>query len=525
MTVLQSEQKMRALFPALFFVSGAVAALALFYAGTFHELWMAWSLDEYSHGPLVALIAVVWGVRALQEKPRQLQPSWLGAALLVLGLSLHVVGTLIANNWLSQVSFILSFAGLLVGFLGLGALKRLAAPMVFLCFAVPLPATVMPALTAKMQLWSSDLGVFGLQLLGISVFQEGNIIDLGLYKLQVAEACSGLRYLFPLTSFGFLVAFHYFQTGWKRAALFLSTVPIGIFMNGLRLTATGIAANWFGIGAVQGTLHDIEGFIVFGFCLAALCLVGWVLERLTKTNERPETEELFCSFKKPAWQGSFFVRAPLGLFLFVLLSVSAAGSYALEQRLESASSSRLSFSGFPAQVGPWAGRRMALSGEELRSLKLTDYLLLDFRREGTAVPVTFYVAYYGAQRQGVSIHSPEICLPGSGWVLHARKRIPILPSAAAKETITVTRELIQKDETKILVYYWIREGSQDVTTNRQAKVALMKNALSEGRTDGALIRLTAPVLGGEGEARAEQAIQDLLKDVFPLLPVYLEGTR
>ena len=111
-----------------------------------------------------------------------------------------------------------------------------------------------------------------IRLFQIPVFLEGNVIDLGQYKLQVVEACSGLRYLYPLMSLGFLAAYFFQAPLWQRALVFLSTIPITIFMNSLRIGVVGIMVDNFGPQDADGFLHMFEGWIIFLAC--AVLLVG-----------------------------------------------------------------------------------------------------------------------------------------------------------------------------------------------------------------------------------------------------------
>jgi exosortase len=104
-------------------------------------------------------------------------------------------------------------------------------PLLLLGLMIPLPTFLYQGLSAQMQLISSQIGVAIIRLFNISVFLEGNVIDLGNYKLQVAEACNGLRYLFPLMALGFIAAYLFKGALWKRAVIFLSTIPITILMN------------------------------------------------------------------------------------------------------------------------------------------------------------------------------------------------------------------------------------------------------------------------------------------------------
>ena len=93
-----------------------------------------------------------------------------------------------------------------------------------------------------------------IQLFGIPVYVEGNIIDLGVYKLQVAEACSGLRYLLPLTCISVLVAYLYKAPFWKKALLVVSAAPLTVLINSFRIAITAVLVNSFGISMAEGFL-------------------------------------------------------------------------------------------------------------------------------------------------------------------------------------------------------------------------------------------------------------------------------
>src|SRR6185312_17264866 len=121
-----------------------------------------------------------------------------------------------------------------------------------------------------LQLISSQLGVLFIRAFQIPVFLEGNVIDLGVYKLQVVDACSGLRYLYPLLSLGFLAAYLFQAPIWQRVVVFLSTIPITIVMNSLRIGIVGILVNHFGPQDADGFLHMFEGWIIFIACAAVL---------------------------------------------------------------------------------------------------------------------------------------------------------------------------------------------------------------------------------------------------------------
>src|SRR5207245_1672825 len=149
-------------------------------------------------------------------------------------------------------AFLLVIYGLVLALTGPAIFRRLWMPLLMLVFAIPLPSFFNNSLSLHLQLLSSGLGVWVIRAAGISVLLEGNVIDLGSYQLEVAEACSGLRYLFPLMTLAFIVAYLFRGPMWKRIALFLSSVPITIVMNSLRIGFIGITVERWGSGMAEG---------------------------------------------------------------------------------------------------------------------------------------------------------------------------------------------------------------------------------------------------------------------------------
>ena len=180
--------------------------------------------------------------------------AWLGVAGLML-----LMATLSAFGVIAQYGFVVALVGLSLAFLGRKATRSIAPVLIYLLFTIPLPLLVQAELSQRLQLISSTLGVWPLDAMGIPVFQEGNVIDLGGYKLQVVDACSGLRYLFPLMSFGYLVALLLKDKFWKRVVLFLSTIPITIGMNSLRISFIGLTVDAWGRKMAEGFIHIFEG--------------------------------------------------------------------------------------------------------------------------------------------------------------------------------------------------------------------------------------------------------------------------
>ena len=176
---------------------------------------------------------------------------------------MHVTGELSALWLLSQTAFIVALLGIVLGLGGYPLLKVTFVPIIFLVFAIPLPYFIDAVLSWRLQLISSQLGTSFIRMLDIPVYLEGNVIDLGVYKLQVVEACSGLRYLYPLLGLGFLAAYLFQAPFWQRALVFLSTIPITILMNSLRIGIVGILVNRLGTTGCRWFSAHVRGLDYF----------------------------------------------------------------------------------------------------------------------------------------------------------------------------------------------------------------------------------------------------------------------
>ena len=181
---------------------------AIFYEGIVNMVTIWNQSEEYGYGYIIPFITIflIWQ-RKNSLMSSEFRPTfWAVPILLVSGL-LYFAGALSTTHTLSQYALVLTFMGLAFGFLGWEKFKIVAIPLALLFFMVPLPPFLYSNLSGKLQLISSEIGVAVIRLFGISVYLEGNVIDLGNYKLQVIEACSGLRYLFPLVSLSFMAAY------------------------------------------------------------------------------------------------------------------------------------------------------------------------------------------------------------------------------------------------------------------------------------------------------------------------------
>ena len=504
-------------------IFGALILLVIAFQDGLAHLIVRWDeQEEYSHGYLIPLVSayLIWQ-RVDFLKTLEFKPSWWPVGIVVAGLVIAVVGEISALYVLIHFSFVLIVLSLAWSIMGWSAFKYVLLPLVLLIFAVPLPYFLEATLTADLQLVSSKLGVAFIRLFGIPVYAEGNVIDLGAYQLQVVEACSGLRYMYPLMGVGFIIAYMYQVELWKRVVVFLSTIPITIFMNSLRIGIIGILVNSWGIEMADGFLHYFEGWIIFVACLAILILEMLVLNRIGRKAVSFYKVFLLPDNKIPDEQS--FEKLPRRIpAQFIACVVLIAFSFVLVKSVnnrEEVVPERSQFVSFPLEMGDWKGEQENLRQIVSDKLALTDYVLNNYVKPD-APPVNLYVAYYESQRKGVSPHSPRVCVPGGGWSITDIERVMIEVDGKDK-AIEVNRAIIQNGLHRQLVYYWFKQRGRDIANVYWMKWYLLSDSLTMSRTDGSLVRLTTPIVAREKEGAAERRLNEFLSVVDPMLEAYV----
>ena len=248
--------------------------LGALYWQTLRDLALQWWDDpNYTHGFLVPLFSsfLVWQ-RRTQLAALPAKGSWIGLPVLLAGVGALLLGDLGAENFLMRSSLIVVLTGLVLLHLGRDIFRVLAFPLLFLFFMVPLPATVFYAVAFPLQNLAARNAVWTLDLLGVPVLLDGNVIHLTRLSLGVAEACSGIRSLISLASVAVGWAALTIPGIWGMTVFVAAVVPITILANAGRVVATGLIGQWFGVEYAQGFFHTFSSWLVFMF--AFVCLLG-----------------------------------------------------------------------------------------------------------------------------------------------------------------------------------------------------------------------------------------------------------
>jgi exosortase len=244
-----------------------------------------WRVDEnYSHGFLIPLISIyaMWTQRQrLATLP--VQPQLLsGSALVALAVAFHIAGVLTGELYASRLSLVVSLVGLTLYFGGWDWLRALAFPIGLLLLALPVPALIFNPLAFRLQLLASDYATRVIQFCGIPALREGNVIELATLKLQVVEACSGIRSLMTLATLAVVYGYFFERHWWRRVVLALAVLPIAVLTNAARVAVTGILAHTQGAAAAEGFLHGFSGTLVFVAAVLLLLVCGQLLSAAAK---------------------------------------------------------------------------------------------------------------------------------------------------------------------------------------------------------------------------------------------------
>ena len=266
-------------------IAGLVAAL---YGPVLTQMVIQWWQDPDYGDRFVVPVFVGYVLSQRRHKLRQvsLEPNNFGFPLMLGAIGLLLVGTLGAELFVSRSSLLFLLGGILLFFAGWKMLSAVAFPLAFLALMIPLPALIYNQVTFPLQLLASRLASNSLELLGIPVLREGNVLVLPNYSLEVVEACSGIRSLMSLIALA--VAYGYFveQRLWARITLVVMMLPIAVASNALRVVGAGVVTYFWGPQYAEGFFHFFQGWLIFVSAVACMLFVHWFLSHLAPLRRK-----------------------------------------------------------------------------------------------------------------------------------------------------------------------------------------------------------------------------------------------
>ena len=267
-------------------IIGALVALAYYrvVAGLV-DTW--WRNPDFSHGFLVPVFAayLIWVKRETLLKKR-VAATWSGVAVVALGLILQLLGSYGAAVFLSRASLVILLAGLVLTFAGWEFLGELRFALLVLFLAIPLPTIIFNQIALPLQIFASELASGLLSLFNVPVLRQGNVIQLAAMKLEVAEACSGIRSLVSLFTLAVFCGYFLEKTFLRRVVLALASVPIAIAANAVRIFGTGLCVQYWDPDKALGFFHEFSGWVIFLVSLGCLLVVHRTMQ-LVLAYRRP----------------------------------------------------------------------------------------------------------------------------------------------------------------------------------------------------------------------------------------------
>lgn len=253
-----------------------------------------WQDPNYTHGFFVPVFSLflIWERRAKLAALR-MKPAWSGLVIILFALMTLILSTIKSGFFLYRVSVLFFIAGVVVFLAGWKHLAAISFPLAFLVLMIP-STTLAGRITFPLQVIASRTANFLLLLAGVPAIREGNIILLPTARLEVAEACSGIRSLFSLLTLTIVYGYLAETRIGVRALLALLAVPISVLANALRIAFTGVIVENWGVERAEGTIHLLSGWLVFVASLALIFVLHRLVQVLWRGPDEPGGREEYA---------------------------------------------------------------------------------------------------------------------------------------------------------------------------------------------------------------------------------------
>jgi exosortase B len=485
-TVLESRLRARVTAPRVAWLAVA-AGLALLYVPTYATLAEgAWREDAHAHGPLIlAVVAwLLWRGRAALSASAPAPVA--GGVALAAGLALWLLGRTQSIVLFEVASHLPVVAGLVLLAGGWTALRRLAFPVLFLFFVIPLPGFIVDAATTPLKNAVSAGVESLLLLLGYPVERQGVVLAIGQHEMLVADACSGLNSIVSLFALGLL---YLHLTGPRRRAhsfaVLAAIVPIAVVANMLRVLALVLLTVHFGADVSQGWAHGALGMMVFvvafGMMLGVDRLMGG------KGREKGLGQE---AAQEPAER---FQASRLSLIVATAAMATAAaaapGLRPMPDPMRSANIEALipeSFAGWridPAEMAVAPAPDVQANLARLYSQVVNRTYV---NEAGERILLT--VAYGGDQSDALKAHRQEVCYSAQGFEIHGAQHARM--STTGRE-LPVTRFHALRPGRSEPVTYWFTLGDRVVRGRGERLVEQLRHGFQGRVPDGMMVRVSS----------------------------------
>lgn len=499
-----------------------IAVFIILYIPTFGALIkMWWGSDDYSHGFLVPVISfyLVW-IKRKQLSQIEIDPSlWSGVLLVFLAGFMLVASRLGGFAILQELSLLVMIAGLVLLLAGKVLLRNLALPIGYLLFMINLFEEGGDRFHRPFQLLAARIGVGILHLLGFTAYQENTYIQLPNAVLEVAAACSGVRFLVSIIAIGIPLAYLTQRTWQRRIGLVLFAVIIAILANGVRVALIGIWTYKYGTNMIHGPFHIFYGVFVSWVGFIALFGGVWVLGGMNKKEhalfpkDALHIEKLQEHRQKRTLDA---ISVPWNLpWIIAVVLLMTIGGYTYFHRISSAPLKN-GFTEFPFSIGKWYGKNIDPKLETLKVAKADSEMIRTYTL-GDHQAVNLYVGYFDSQTE-----EKKLVTYTTSWKFHRgemEEKIPI----GSEQAYKINRVVLTEGNESRAVLFWYDLNGRVVSNRYMAKLYTIWDALTSGRTNGALVALSVPL---DKNSNMEQVVRDqelFFSDIIIPLHSFLYG--
>ena len=270
-----------------FLMSTLFLLFLIAYLPVWKRLVEAWSSnDEYSHGFLIIPVCMYILLRERRQIAQcQTAPSNWGVVILATGLFTYIFSYLAEILTLASLSMLIVLTGLTICVYGFDAFKKARFVLFLMLFMIPVPAQIYSSATLPLQLMVSKASTWLIDVAGIPVYREGNMIRLATKSLEVVQACSGLRSMISLFALSSIFGYFIIKSNASRGLLILLGVPISISVNIVRIFLIAVFSYYFSYDLTNESIHGLFGIAIFGFAIVLIFGSGRILSLWEKSNE------------------------------------------------------------------------------------------------------------------------------------------------------------------------------------------------------------------------------------------------
>jgi EpsI family protein len=287
--------------------------------------------------------------------------------------------------------------------------------------------------------------------------------------------------------------------------------------NGFRIFGTGLLVQYWDPDKAEGFFHTFSGWLIFVVALIMLFAVHRVISLIWKSG--PAAPRDLARVKQQPAGEPVVKTGSLRFGIVAVLMLATALVLQAHSRSEFFPP-RASLSSLPLQIDGWKGTDSVLDQDTLDILGPGEFLVRDYENASQKQPwINLYIAYFPTQKAGDTIHSPNHCLPGAGWVPTSREVVQIARPDGS--LFPVNRYVVSKTGDRELVLYWFQAHGRGVASEYWAKYYLVSDSVRMNRSDGGLVRLLTPMLDGESPDAAQARLMTLGSQFVPLLDSYI----